>query len=353
MLEQKQQIDQLEQVCDCPICGHKGHVLYEQLVDRFQKLPDTQTPLWQLKQCLHCQHGWLDPRYKQEYLIHAYQNYSDAMWETPLPLSKSNWKRQIKLAYFHQKYGYPSEKTSFTSQSISYAVRLLMPNLTDRLDRQIRYLAYQPNGRLLDVGSGGGWFLANMDDLGWVSRGLDVDTTSAEKVRQRGIEADIGYLEEQNYAPESFDAITLSHVIEHIHDPIKTLTYCHRILKPNGFLVIFTPNIQSLVHQHYKRHWQGLEVPRHLNLFSMKSMQMTIEHARFKVMRFNTSASSAQNSWLKSKKIAEEGFYTTTPLINYPWHERCQGYLWQWWEKKLIQFGHNKGEELIVVAQKI
>src|ERR1019366_8424047 len=90
-----------------------------------------------------------------------------------------------------------------------------------------------------------------------------------------------GSVEGKSYPSATFDAITLNHVIEHVPDPISTIKECSRLLKPGGKLVMFTPNAASLSHRYFKQDWRGLEPPRHLHVFSFKSMRKLFDKADF------------------------------------------------------------------------
>src|SRR5208283_4697550 len=113
-------------------------------------------------------------------------------------------------------------------------------------------------------GCGDGRFLALMRDAGWDVYGIEPDPVAA-KVAQRelGTSVTVGALEDAGFPDEAFDAVTLSHVIEHVHDPVALLAECRRVLKPDGSVVIVTPNIRSLGHQKFQSLWRGLEPPRH------------------------------------------------------------------------------------------
>lgn len=98
-------------------------------------------------------------------------------------------------------------------------------------------------GRLLDVGSGYGSFLNLVRQNRWDVEGLDVSRFAAEQVHRRyGIHVSVGTLEEVGFPSEHFDAIHMSHVLEHLPDPRGTLAEVKRVLKPGGFLGIEVPN---------------------------------------------------------------------------------------------------------------
>lgn len=71
--------------------------------------------------------------------------------------------------------------------------------------------------------------------------------------------------------PGEFDVVILSHVIEHLHDPVALLKMCHLLLEKNGLLVLLTPNVASYGHRKFGAGWCGLESPRHIHLFTCKN----------------------------------------------------------------------------------
>jgi SAM-dependent methyltransferase len=90
----------------------------------------------------------------------------------------------------------------------------------------------------------------------------------------------------EDFAGETFEAATLSHVIEHVHDPVATLRACRELLAPGGMIYVDTPNIDAVGHGIYGRHWRGLETPRHLVLFTRASLRRALEQAGFGRIRF-------------------------------------------------------------------
>jgi SAM-dependent methyltransferase len=85
----------------------------------------------------------------------------------------------------------------------------------------------------------------------------------------------------------SFDLVSLSHVIEHVHDPLKVLKHCHSLLKPGGTLWLETPNLSSYGAQHYGAGWRDLAPPRHLTLFNKNNMAGLLEDAGFADISFH------------------------------------------------------------------
>lgn len=132
-------------------------------------------------------------------------------------------------------------------------------------------------GELLDVGSGIGAFVSEMKGHGWQVIGLEPDP-DARKVAKEMFDCDLKNTNELfNLQPNSFDAITLWHVLEHVHDLQKYLQQFKTLLKPDGNLIIAVPNYTSLDASVYKQYWAAYDVPRHLYHFSPLSMKLLIE----------------------------------------------------------------------------
>ena len=139
-------------------------------------------------------------------------------------------------------------------------------------------------GRLLDVGSGTGSFAAEMKNAGWQVTGLEPDVDArnvAEEVN--GVKLLHGD-ELFNLSPVSYDAITLWHVLEHMHELSSYLKQFKALLKEDGKLIVAVPNYTSLDATVYKQYWAGYDAPRHLYHFSPQSMQKLMEKENLKVI---------------------------------------------------------------------
>jgi hypothetical protein len=103
---------------------------------------------------------------------------------------------------------------------------------------------------------------------------------------------------------ERFDAVTLSHVLEHVHRPSNLLETLAKKMNAHGHLYIDTPNFDAVGHRLYGRHWRGLEAPRHLVLFNRSALQRTLERAGFANIRFHECPGALQFTQLQSRRIA-------------------------------------------------
>ena len=136
---------------------------------------------------------------------------------------------------------------------------------------------------LLDAGAGTGAFAHIMDKHGWAVAGIEPDE-SARKTAKENYDLDLLTPENLTLLPtQSFDAVTLWHVLEHVHDLHNYLDSFHRILKEDGTLIIAVPNYCSYDAQLYGNSWAAYDVPRHLYHFSPKSMETLLRNHGFVV----------------------------------------------------------------------
>ena len=128
-------------------------------------------------------------------------------------------------------------------------------------------------GALLDVGAGTGAFAHAMQQAGWHVTGLEPDD-GARQVALRNYNLPLQPAGELFDQPSgSFDAITLWHVLEHVHNLHGYMQQFSKLLKPGGRLLIAVPNYNSADATHYGPHWAAYDVPRHLYHFSPQAMR--------------------------------------------------------------------------------
>ena len=134
-------------------------------------------------------------------------------------------------------------------------------------------------GHLLDVGSGTGHFAAAMREAGWEVMGLEPDegarTVASKQHSLKLLSPD----ELFNLPEKKFDAITLWHVLEHVHELKKYIQTFRRILTDNGQLFIAVPNYTSYDAEKYKEYWAAYDVPRHLYHFTPHTMQWLMKES--------------------------------------------------------------------------
>ena len=143
--------------------------------------------------------------------------------------------------------------------------------------KMVETLTGKSGGNILDLGCGTGAFLHTMKNAKWNITGLEPDETArANALELYGLKLE--KTEEFYRLPEqTFDAITMWHVLEHVHELHEYIDQLKKLLKPDGKLFIAVPNYTSYDAQLYKGFWAAYDVPRHLYHFSPKSMQILLK----------------------------------------------------------------------------
>jgi 2-polyprenyl-3-methyl-5-hydroxy-6-metoxy-1,4-benzoquinol methylase len=135
---------------------------------------------------------------------------------------------------------------------------------------------------LLDIGCGTGDFLLEMKNHGWQVTGYEPES----KAKQIAVQKGVGVTEDLNQLPEqSFDVITLWHVLEHVPNLQEQLQQLKRLLKPKGLIIIAVPNFKSFDAHYYQEFWAAYDVPRHLWHFSKNSIRLLFAKNNFKVVQ--------------------------------------------------------------------
>lgn len=262
----------LESLSGCPICRskQKGR-LYVRLTDRtFQCAPGK----WTLYQCRDCDTAYLDPRPTVDTMHLAYQDYYTHVRGNSLGVSPKTSVQRVRqhIARRYISHRYKGDET-LVGNMVALALALL-PMFRRRIDRRMRYLpTVYPGAQVLDIGFGDAVFLEEASKVGWKGVGVDSDPINVANARKRNLNVRLGDMKSFIADQGSFDVVTISHVIEHVHDPRGTLETAYALLKPGGMLYIDTPNIESLGHRKFGAHWRGLEPPRHLAIFSWTGIE--------------------------------------------------------------------------------
>lgn len=269
--------DGLESVPNCPACGANDRkLMHEGLSDRLFLAPGK----WSLYRCESCASAYIDPRPTTGTIGLAYQNY---ITHEKIPsFSSLSFLEKLRVllanGYRNHRYGTCDYPTSI----LGILAAGLIPNARAIIDAGMRHLPKgNDRGRLLDIGFGNGVFLSRASFAGWDVVGVDSDQKAVDAASCSGLDVRLGSVESLDPSIEQFDVITLSHVIEHVHHPLKVLQACNRLLRAGGFLWLETPNVASMGHRLFGNCWRGLEPPRHLVLFNLRSMCNTLRAAGF------------------------------------------------------------------------
>lgn len=271
----------LEPMPLCPVCGgHERTLLFADMTDRvFGVAPGK----WTLYRCIGCKSAWLDPSPNRATIGKAYESYYTHIAEDDVAAQpQSAFIRQLHAwqnDYKNRRYGLARTPAGFGGR---WLVSLL-PSLRAKANTQCRHLQRPPadGGRLLDVGFGNGGFLKLASEMGWNAEGIDFDPKAVEVARARGLNVRCASATDLSAHAEQYDVITISHVVEHVHEPLNLLRDLYRLLKPGGCLWLDTPNLSSLGAQRFGRNWRDLDPPRHLVLFTPTSLRVSLGKVGF------------------------------------------------------------------------
>jgi len=140
------------------------------------------------------------------------------------------------------------------------------------------------NGNLLDVGSGTGHFASAMKNEGWQVTGLEPDEGARAVANKEHSLNLLSPGELFNLPERNFNAITLWHVLEHVHELKKYIQAFKKLLTDDGKLFIAVTNYTSSDAEKYKEYWAGYDVPRHLYHFTPFTMNWLMRENGLKIV---------------------------------------------------------------------
>lgn len=170
---------------------------------------------------------------------------------------------------------------------------------------------YKPPGRLLDIGTGRGDFIAYMrDQCGWEVLGIETNVKIAERIRRElALEVITTPLNQANFPEHTFDVITMWDVLEHIPDPKVALIETKRFLRPDGLLILRLPNYDSFDAKLFGKAWAGFDSPRHFFVFSRLTLKKMLKESGFSICEIGSNIGQYPNFvksiqfWLTSHKV--------------------------------------------------
>ena len=277
----------IEPVATCHVCGAAGELVHPDVTDQQYG----KAGRWGVRGCTNAQCGllWLDPRPIEAEIHRAYTDY-----------------------YTHAQAAAPDSSGRGLARAVEQFVAFLWLGLLGlrgarrRID--LMYLDTRRPGRVLDIGCGDGAQLAALAEHGWAVEGQEVDPAAAQHAQERyGLTVHLGDLRGLDLPTAGYDAIIMSHVLEHVHDPRALLRECRRLLAPGGVLVAVSPNPSSYGHARYGASWFPLDPPRHLHLFTPAAARALAEQAGFETIRATTTTVHANVFLASSRNIRTHG----------------------------------------------
>ena len=250
---------ELEPVSACPYCGGTNQTLAYQNVQDWSF--GAAAGRWNYWRCGDCRALFLNPRPSAASIARAYGRYYTHEGASKLTFVDAA-KQRLRNEYWSQRFATPVVPRLGMPRWTAPLFGLLKSWVAEPFG--LRQLAQLPRGVLIDVGCGNGDTVKRAGQLGWQAMGIELDAAAVSAARVRGLNVVEGSYEALSPYAGQADCLICSHVIEHVHQPLKLLRLLKAALKPQGVLLLSAPNAASHLCERYGENWRGLEAPRHL-----------------------------------------------------------------------------------------
>ena len=169
---------------------------------------------------------------------------------------------------------YPPDYAPYRQRGVfGTLTRLLRRREATEIRRSLR-----PGADVLEVGCAAGDLMVPMREAGLRVTGVELSDHAASIARdEHKLDVHTGALSDVPLGRESFDAVIMRNVIEHVPDPRTDLDEASKLLRPGGLLVLRTDNVGSSDARLFRSLWYGYDFPRHLTLFSPKTLSALVE----------------------------------------------------------------------------
>jgi len=165
-----------------------------------------------------------------------------------------------------------------------------------------RLKKFAQGNKLLDVGCGAGDFIYAAHQAGWQVAAVEYNQTLARMLHSElNFDVHPGVLELGLWQPESFDAVTIWSVLEHVLDPAAFMKLAASYLRSGGTMLLQFPTAQGISHGRlFSGYWEILDLPRHINYFNRKSLSTLCDNAGLELKVYKTSFLDIAWCWCTS-----------------------------------------------------
>ena len=159
-----------------------------------------------------------------------------------------------------------------------------------RICRELAIFAtYRKLNRILEIGAGRGWFLSVARDLGWKTWAVEINRDAISNLKKKGVKNIIvSSAEDFVVERETFDAVRVWDVVEHLESPVQCLNRVYGSLRPGGFLRLATTNFNSLSRIVNGPEWVYLNGSDHIILFDPVTITKLLRSVGFRRISIRT-----------------------------------------------------------------
>lgn len=228
----------------CPICGHTEHTPVHQCKDYY-----VSGETFFIDRCRNC--GFLFT-----------QNVPSASWIGN---------------YYHAKtyISHSDTQQGLMNKLYHFARRYMLKSKRKKVEQHA-----PKHGKILDYGTGTGYFANEMKQAGWQVTAIEKDNQTRQFAQTKfGLEVHDETALCQ-FPDHAFDVVTLWHVLEHVENLSEVMAHLFRISN-DGLLVLALPNYTAYDAKHYKNHWAAFDVPRHLWHFCPDTLKRLLDNHGF------------------------------------------------------------------------
>ena len=171
-----------------------------------------------------------------------------------------------------------------------------------RIKKRRRINKFVEPGKILDIGCGRGLFLDVMRRGGWSAIGTELnEEIASHAINTYDLQILPGDIIQHQLPGESFNAININQVLEHLKNPHEVIEECYRLLRKGGVLIISVPDLRSLQFIIGKENWFLLDLPFHLFHFTEKGLSKLLQRNNFKIKRIKRfSLEISPFGWLQT-----------------------------------------------------
>ena len=156
---------------------------------------------------------------------------------------------------------------------------------------------YLPEGKLLEVGPGGGELVELARAEGYEVAAIEHSPTLAQRLAEElGIRVACGMFEKMDLSGQAYDGVVSMHVIEHVPDPLKHMLAARAVVAAGGYLFLATPNLEAWTRRIAGIRWPGYSAA-HLHLFRASSLTRWLGQAGWKVVGVHTNEHVSRSMW--------------------------------------------------------